>query len=182
MIRLTDTISEYSRHDWRALTAHPMETQKTSRIHEAFLHHSDDANAARFDTLEEQKAKMRQIQEFHMGGRGWSDIAYHYVIFQPGKADVARIFAGRRLSAVPAAQEEHNTNTLAICVVGDFTPGHDTLDRNTRYAIEVLLRRYPQLKTLGGHRQVVSTSCPGANIMRYLPRIADAVDLRVYKP
>jgi hypothetical protein len=91
---------------------------------------------------------------------------------------------------VPAAQQGHNTGTVAICVVGDFRSGHDQLKDNTRFAIEVLLKWLQNhddsrfdlpLRTLGGHGDVFPTECPGANIRRAIPTIAGAADLSVFK-
>jgi N-acetylmuramoyl-L-alanine amidase len=184
-IALTPTITLFSRADWGARAPRAMADQGNPR--EAFLHHSDDDPDAtrRIDSLEEQKAKMRQIQNYHMDTKGWSDIAYHYIVQQAyGNIPNARIFAGRDIDKVPAAQEGHNTGTLAICVVGDFSQGGNDLKSNTRYAIEVLLNRdsrsFLSLRVLGGHRDVVATSCPGINIYRDIPTIADAVNLAVY--
>lgn len=182
MLKLTDTISLYSRADWRARDPRPMDYQGWD-AHEAFLHHSADALPEAYYDLERQKAKMQSIQNYHMDTKGWSDIAYHFVIFQPyGSIPYARIFQGRERCWVPAAQEGHNFGTLPICVVGDFTPGHDWLQRNTRYAIEVLLNYYPKLTTLGLHRDVYQTECPGDNIAGQLQPILDATNLRRFKP
>lgn len=173
------SIKLYSRADWHARQPRAMAVQGS--FTEAFIHHSDDTNAARLLNFNAQAAKMRQIQDYHMDTKGWSDIAYHFVVFQPyGVLVRARIFEGRRLTAVPAAQEGHNSNTLAICVVGDYQSLNE-VKRNTRYAIEQLLSEFPELGTLGGHRDVVSTTCPGDRLYREIPRIAGAVDLSVYK-
>ena len=167
----------YKRAEWRARPARPMTPQQAPR--EAFIHYTDDVQVSRWDTLAKQKDKMRQIQSFHMDGRGWSDIAYHYVVFQPyGSLRRARVFQGRVSGYVPAAQEGHNTGTIAICVVAG--PGVK-IKRNTRYAIEQVIRRHPSLRTVGGHRDVVATSCPGDDLYAQIPTIARAARVRVYK-
>lgn len=167
-----------TRREWGAAApARAMDMQ--ARPTEAFLHYSDDVAVGGIDTLAEQAAKARAIQDFHLHGRGWSDIAYHYLVFQPyGRLRRARVFAGRGDRFVPAAQAGHNTGTLAICVVAG--PGVP-LKRNTRYVIEQLLRRYPSVKTVGGHRDVVATDCPGESITNALPRIAGAAGKRLYR-
>jgi hypothetical protein len=181
MIELTPNIHLYEREEWGARYWREYVDQGW-RASEAFLHHGAEPGGRSVDHLAEQKSAMRGIQNFHMDVRGWDDIAYHYVVFQPyGDIPFARIFAGRPRNHVPAAQEHHNTGTLAICVYGDFSAGHDVLEDNTIHAIEVLLRRFPRLETLGPHSAVVDTDCPGANIRREIPRIAKAVDLSVYK-
>jgi N-acetylmuramoyl-L-alanine amidase-like protein len=145
---------------------------------EAFLHHTVDGDAAALNSEAEQSAHMRAIQRDHFD-RGWSDIGYHFVLFQPfPPLRHARVFEGRDTHKVPAAQAGHNTGTLAIAVVGDFTT--DTLQRNTRYAVELVLRMHPALETVGGHRDVTPTACPGDGIYRWLDRIADAAGVRRY--
>jgi hypothetical protein len=121
-----------------------------------------------------------------MDVRGWSDISYHYVIFQPFNDVPARVFEGRKVRYVPAAQAGHNTGTLAVCVFGNFDH-EDSVKRNTRYAIEMLLTRKPSrtgagdVKTLGGHRDVVGTECPGDTLYAQIPRICDAINMRRYR-
>lgn len=178
---LTENIRVYARSDWGARA--PRETTPQPRApREAFLHHSASPGGQR--TLIKQKQTMRGFQDLHMGpSRGWSDIAYHFVVFQPfGGVRYARIFEGRDWRAIPAAQDGRNSGTLAICVVGNFEG--EELKRNTRYAIAQLLVKHPAaraVRTVGGHRDVVRTTCPGRNVMRWIPRIADAADLKVYR-
>jgi hypothetical protein len=176
------TVRVYTRTDWDARPPRAMNLQPSAPT-EAFVHHSADPRPEAFDRLAEQKAHMRAIQDFHMDVRGWSDIAYHLVVFQPyGNIDKARIFEGRSWSYVPAAQEGHNTGTLAVCAIGDFRS--DELKRNTRYAIGRLLISHDgahAIKVLAGHRDVDATDCPGDKLYRWIPRIADAADLRVHR-
>jgi hypothetical protein len=168
----------YDRDRWHARAPRPMSRQGAPS--EAFIHHSDEPNAERLVTLAKQSEHMRAIQNFHMGPeRGWSDIGYHYVVFQPyGKLNRARIFEGRKVGFVPAAQLGHNTGTLAICVVGNLE--HDTLKQATRDAIEQLLKIFPSVHTLGGHRDVTPTSCPGKHGYAAVPELAHAAGIKTY--
>ena len=178
----SETIRVYSRKDWGARAPRPM-TDQPGAPREAFLHHSDGDRAESLRTLNAQKQRLRGIQAFHMDERGWSDVAYHFVLFQPyGNLKYARIFEARDWRKVPAAQLGRNSGTLAVCVVGDFTS--DVLKRNTRYAIELLLTTHPagaQLRTLGGHRDVGATTCPGDGVYRWLPKIAEVVGLSLFR-
>lgn len=168
----------YSRERWNARAPKLMTSQAAPT--EAFIHHSDDIGASRWDTFAEQAEHMRGLQNFHMDTRGWSDIAYAYVVFQPyGKLTRARVFEGRDWHKVPAAQLGHNTGTLPICVVGDFE--RDGVKRNTRYVVEQILRVHPSVKMLGGHRDVTPTTCPGAHLYAAVPVIAGAAGVRTYR-
>lgn len=168
----------YSRSEWGA------RAPKGELLHqdppgEAFVHYSDDTNAASLKNFNAQAAKARQIQAYHLDAKGWNDIGYHYLVFQPyGFLRRARVFQGRYADQIPAAQIYHNAGTLAICVVAG--PGNK-LKRNTRFQIEELLRKHKSVQTLGGHRDVVATSCPGDEIYSWLPTIARAALVKVYK-
>src|SRR2546425_338525 len=50
------------------------------------------------------------IARFHIETRGWSGIAYNYLIYEDG-----RIFAARPLDVVPACVKGHNEERLCIC-------------------------------------------------------------------
>lgn len=106
---------------------------------------------------------MRDTQRFHMDTRGWSDFAYNYAIFPSG-----RIYAGRTFQYVPAAQEGHNTNTVAVCcVIGapDQIPApmRETLREFVRWAEDYAHR---ELK-VRGHRDVGQTTCPGDRLFEF---------------
>lgn len=175
----------YSRDDWHAAKPQPTMSQTLNSVTEVFIHHSDDTNAEVVNSLPVQKTAMQRTQQFHMKTRGWSDIAYHFVVFQEyGSIPLARVFAGRALSAVPAAQLDHNVGTLAICVYGNFET--DLVKPSTRFAIEETINHARKLgmhnlHKLGGHRDVVATSCPGKNLYSQLPRIAQVINLQLYK-
>ena len=185
MQKLTDTVALYSREDWGARKPGPM-TEQGWDAHEVFIHHTDDT-ATWLDSLDDQKKRMRGYQDFHMNVRGWSDIGYHAVVFpdfktHSGTEVPARVFQGRDRNKVPAAQEGHNSGTLAIAVVG---AADARMSRNTRYAVEAyinwLKREGAPLRELGGHRDVTATQCPGDGIYsKDLPVIRDATNLRKY--
>jgi hypothetical protein len=169
----------YSRRFWGARPpARAMSAQ--SPPHEAFVHHSDNAQANHVNSGPEMKAAMRGIQNFHLDVRGWSDIAYHYVVFQhqDGQERGAHVFKGRDPHFVPAAQLNHNTGTLAICVYGNLMT--DGVHPGTIEAIAAILGEHAELITVGGHRDVTSTSCPGDHLYRALDSIAHAAGLQRY--
>lgn len=170
----------YERGEWKA--ARPGEMTQQGPPLEGFLHHSDDPDGREYDTLAKQMGKMRAIQRFHMQTRGWSDIAYAYIVFQyVGTKNMRvepRVFRGREVKFAPAAQLNHNTRTLPICVVGNGES--EVLHDETREVIAALLRKHPSVKTFGGHRNVVSTDCPGKRFFAAVPSIAKMAGIRVY--
>jgi hypothetical protein len=188
MYELTPTIHVYEREDWHARTPKPMDRQDPPR--EAFIHHGaeTDRDAQAVGTIAEVLAAMRGIQNFHMDGRGWSDIGYHYVVFQPhGKLKHAVICEARLVHFVPAAQLGHNTGTFAVCVYGTIDSG-DKLEDNTVWALSRLLSGVragmtgaASLRTVGGHRDVTQTECPGNLLYSSLPRIAADSHLAAFR-
>jgi hypothetical protein len=169
-------VFHYRRHEWTDTAPggstgnHPVE---------AFIHYDSTPDAERVVNLAMQKNAMRNILRSHVSGNGWADIGYHYVIFQPwGNLSIARVFDARPVDRIPAAQLNHNTNTLAIQVYAG--PG-DKLKPLTQRAILALLKRYPGVRTLGGHRDVVATACPGDVIYNHIPALARKASLRVFR-
>lgn len=170
----------FTRQSWdarRARRSHPQGPPT-----QAFLHHSADVSGKTYNTFAKQCAKMRAVQNFHMDdpSRRWDDIGYSFVVFQHLGVQAPRIdpriFTGRGSSQIPAAQEDYNTGTLAICVVGDGV--HEALAPATVKAIADLIRRYPTIKRLRGHDQNPEhpheTECPGKRFKASIPTIARA--------
>lgn len=166
----------YTRAEWGAEPAKPR--QDGNHPHEAFLHHTADRSSV--VTFNQAAATVHRIQVGHMHRPDdpFSDIGYHFVIFQPTeKHPRGMVFQGRPVEYMPAAQLGHNPNTLAIAVQGDG--GRDALQPHTRYLFEQLVRVYgPDVRAVGGHRDVVNTDCPGDRFYAALDHIADALNVR----
>lgn len=160
-----------SRHTWGARKGGPYSTQPTPK--ETFIHYSA-GQGKHIDTYAEQKSAMSAIQGLHMNNNGWSDIGYHFVVFQPwGRFKIARVFQGRPLNAIPAAQAGHNTGTVAVCVV---MQNGEKLKWQTKAKLRSLVRRLPP--NVRGHYEVVATSCPGTALKAYLPTLRKAAKKR----
>lgn len=96
------------------------------------------------------------IKDWHVRGRGWSDVGYHYFITKAGVVQ-----AGRPLEQVPAAQSSHNTGTIAICLHGleerNFTQAQFKALRNLCSEIN---EAYDGNVTFHGHNEVAAKACP----------------------
>jgi N-acetylmuramoyl-L-alanine amidase len=160
----------HTRKEWGAQPSRDATAvQDPGQIREVFIHHSAGFGKS-IDTVAEQKSLLRQMQDFHQQTRGWADIAYHYIVFQPyGMLTRATIYEGRPLHTVPAAQEGHNTGTCAICVV---QADPEAAKWNTVWRVGRLALRIKSAKRVRGHYEVSQTSCPGSAIRRHLDRIA----------
>lgn len=184
-----------SRKGWGARKPRPRTRQAASSVREFFIHwpgavpnswrelvHHDellrklagaDPDAHPLDVLRhintpaEERATMRAIQNFHMDTRGWSDFAYTY-----GVMPTARAYMGRGLAYVPAAQERHNTGTVACCV---FLGPNDRVTPEIAAAIKWLRRHVEQHAhhrvDVRPHRAVTPTECPGPRLTELANRL-----------
>lgn len=115
---------------------------------------------------------VRSIQNFHMDFRGWSDIAYSFVIDR----DTLVVYEGRGWGVRPGSQSNYNTGTWSVCVMGSFNshiPSEgllDTIVALIRHGVD--LGHLPRTLT-GGHRDAPgqSTECPGSNLHGSIPAI-----------
>lgn len=178
---LGDGVRLWTRTEWRAKRPRKMTEHQTLR--EVFIHHTDTADAEALNSLAEQKAAMRGFQAFHQNVKRFADLGYAFVIFQPyGGLTNARVFQGRLTKFVPAGQLRHNTGTVPICVVGDFQGDDGVKDATITAIIQTIWHvqehHNNSLVTVGGHRDVVATSCPGDTLYRKIPEIARKAGLR----
>ena len=103
--------------------------------------------------------------------RGWSCIGYHYVIRKDGTVEV-----GRPHWTVGAHAYGHNSHTIGVHVCGNFEIGEPTSEQ-----IESLAMLLANLCTdygltidrdhIVGHRELMSTACPGRNLFSQLDTI-----------
>lgn len=138
------------------------------------VHHSVtalQATASRAD----QAAAVRGIQAYHMDGRGYCDIAYHFAVTADGT-----VWEGREARLLGAHTGSHNTNNAGIVFVGcfhptsdcnglgDLTPPQAMLDGGGT-AIGNIARHYGiaiNADNVIGHRDNPdqTTACPGDNL------------------
>jgi hypothetical protein len=116
-------------------------------------------------------SRVRGIQRYHMDTNHWLDIAYNFLICKHGY-----VFEGRGWGIRSSATGNANSYTLACCFLGDDTVARDDLTYLGRAAMvdvgREFVRRYGLdgsiLTTFNGHRNYMSTSCPGDQIMTYI--------------
>ncbi len=155
------------REEWGAKPAkEPYEPMLPYRI---TLHHTSGIqpmNAA------DAEAELRFIQDFHQNGRGWSDIAYHFLI--DGAGD---IFEGRPETVIGSHTLHHNDGNIGIALMGNYQPPKS--DRVTQAERDALVRLGRYLvqhygidpDSLKGHRDYRRTDCPGDNVYVLIPAL-----------
>lgn len=110
-------------------------------------------------------ARVRGIQRYHqesdqLAPGGACDIGYTWLVCRHGYT-----FVGRGWRTLPAATGAANAYTVAVCFLGNDTPGRRDVTPEARAAIRDLrgwVREHaPNFEGVRGHRDFMSTSCPG---------------------
>jgi len=137
-----------------------------------FVHHTVSQEC---DDLTSCSARLRSIQNFHMNGRGWSDIGYSFLVGSDG-----RIYEGRGFNVAGAHTPPFNSRGYAVSFIGDFsakspTPAalraaQDLILVRWRTPLQLLIEGFKCAKRKSkisstyevfGHRQTKNTACPG---------------------
>lgn len=113
--------------------------------------------------------RVKNIQNFHMDGRKWTDIAYSFLICKHGV-----VFEGRGYGIRTAANGTNagNQSDLAICFLGDDTKDRDDITDAGRQGLREFIVRSRELGKVGnglrGHRDWKATACPGDELYGWL--------------
>jgi hypothetical protein len=157
-----------SRSEWGART--PKSIKRISKTPRVWAHHT--AGSIDQGSNNRWSDDLRSIQSYHMGVRGWSDIAYSFLIDKTGQ-----IFEGRGALISGAHTAGDNSKSHAICFIGNYQ-NYGLSDKAQESAVWLLSHGYKQgwwanPEFHGGHRQApgASTACPGNHVMAALPNI-----------
>lgn len=98
---------------------------------------------------------MEIMRQWHKE-RGWRDVGYHYFIRKDGVIE-----DGRSLEETPAAQQGHNTGTIAICLHGLKRENFTKAQFESVIALcQAIDRAYDNQLTFHGHCEVSAKTCP----------------------
>lgn len=118
------------------------------------------------------KAKVSEIRRWHVEGRGWSDIGYHYVIDRDGT-----VVEGRPVERTGAHVKGHNANSIGICLIGghggastdafldNFTQDQDEAIRELVFKLRM---QFPSIDKTTGHNQYAAKACPCFSVPAWL--------------
>lgn len=102
-----------------------------------------------------------EIRRWHVEGRGWRDIGYHYVIKLDGTIEF-----GRGLDDIGSHTSGHNKGSIGVCYVGGLDSEGNPSDTRTTEQVEslyllmaVLVRMFPGV-SIYGHRDFANKACP----------------------
>lgn len=144
-----------SRTEWGARPPRNRSTTTWSQRTEFVVHYSEGPTTQ----------SVKSIQAFHMNTRGWSDIAYNFLVDTAG-----RIYEGRGWTVVGAHATGHNTSGLGVCFIGRNGDATPEAKRAIRWLYDEACRRAGRRLAKRGHGQLSgnSTSCPGAQLLDWV--------------
>ena len=113
-------------------------------------------------TREDQAIPVETIREWHVDGRGWSDIGYHFYIELDGS-----IKKGRDIDKSGAHCKWHNRNYIGVCYCGGVeSDGKTPKDTRTQIQKESLIHVLKTLKAMYpdaiiySHNEFANKACP----------------------
>jgi len=151
----------------------------------AIVHHTVGTNNYR---PADSVGIVQGILAYHTQGRGWCDIGYNFLVDRFG-----RVFEGRaggiRKPVRGAHAGDFNTNTMGVSMMGNFD--NVRLPRRLKNAMVRLIgwrlgtnyvnprgtvrMHGSRIKRISGHRDVMSTACPGLHGYQWLPQLRKRV-------
>jgi len=107
------------------------------------------------------------IRRWHVNGRGWSDIGYHYLIDIDGTVE-----KGRPITKIGAHCSGQNRGSIGICYVGgmskDMKKAKDTRTQAQKDSLiklmHELIYKYNKDMTIHGHNEYANKACPSFNV------------------
>jgi len=113
-------------------------------------------------TIEGQDIDSKTIRGWHVNGRGWSDIGYHYIVRLNGDIE-----AGRPIERMGAGVRGHNRDTIHVCYIGGVDEDMNPKDTRTPEQKESIIKLIKRIKsklnnkiTTHGHNEFSSKACP----------------------
>lgn len=139
-----------TRSEWGA--AKPTRRHAIERTPRLWLHHTAGPTGQ----------SLPIIQRYHQGTKGWTDIAYSFLVDTQGRA-----YEGRGPLVAGGHTAGDNTTSHAICAIGDFstkTPPAPMIETIAALTAHGHRQGWWSTKSItGGHRQApkAATACPG---------------------
>uniref|UniRef100_A0A3Q0T324 Peptidoglycan recognition protein 5 n=1 Tax=Amphilophus citrinellus TaxID=61819 RepID=A0A3Q0T324_AMPCI len=157
-----------SRQEWGAVTPKQKEALKRSASR-VVVHHTAYPSCK---DLAECKTCLVSIQRYHMKDRKFDDIGYNFLVAGDGT-----VFEGRGWGVVGAHTKDHNSDSLGIAFMGNFS---NTPSKKAIVAVKQLLQSGVSAGflqpgfALYGHRDLGNTECPGEKLYAALPQLRSA--------
>ncbi|XP_026476995.1 peptidoglycan-recognition protein LB-like [Ctenocephalides felis] len=132
----------------------------TSTLSHVIIHHSVSPGPCGGSGQATCASAMKSMQNYHQQTNGWADIGYSFAVGGDGK-----IYQGRGWKVVGAHAPGYNFNSVGICLIGNWSdklPSQAMLTAvKNLISCGVAEGHLKKDYVLLGHRQAVSTECPG---------------------
>jgi hypothetical protein len=153
--------------------------QYAKKVSKFIIHHT----ATTKDLKNPEKA-IKNIYKYHALNRGWGDVGYNYFIDTKGRVYEGR-FGGE--GVVGAHAGNGNTGSIGIALLGDYE--NNDLPNTVVAALAKFISEKAKIHKVNvtgktefrgeksdniiGHKDVMATQCPGANLYAKLPLIRE---------
>lgn len=161
------------RAEWNAVT--PKDDYESHNPARITFHHTAGRKPA---TVQAAYAEVQFIQDYHINGKKWNDIGYHFLVDPFGT-----IFEGRPVGVIGAHVLHKNPANIGISVLGNYHPpvSHEPEFSSLAGVVDVgyyLARTYAiPSSEFFGHRDIGASSCPGDKLYSYKEYLRDAIFL-----
>ena len=122
------------------------------------VHHSGGTDK---NPLADTSHHTAQIMESWHLAKGWEGLGYHYVIHKDGA-----VWLGRPEHYHAAHTSGHNTDSIGICLAGNFDATLPTKEQtdSLRTLLKDILNRHPSIKDVFPHRKFSNKTCYGKRL------------------
>ena len=113
-----------------------------------------------------------QAANFHINGRNWAGLGYHYAIEENGLIKQAHY-----PNVISYHTGGHNTYTIGIALAGDKSqePLTQAQFNSLVELIKSLKITLPNIKAVKAHSDFSATECPSDNVRKYIPQLNELV-------
>ena len=123
-----------------------------------------NGGATRIQSHDRCPGVVRQIQSYHIDGRGWVDIGYNLLVCPHGT-----VFEGRGIDAVGAHCVDHNRTGYGVqAMIGQGEHPTPAMLATLAAVRDMLAARSGHPLALRGHRDGMSTTCPGDELYAWV--------------
>jgi hypothetical protein len=159
------------RSDWTAYPPNFAQMRRMNGVQRITVHHTAWKTEA--DAWSPTAGELEHIREFHSGtgekDRGWTDIAYHFVVDRAG-----RVWQARPLAYQGAHVKGRNEHNLGIVLLGNFdlqSPSAAQLIALSNFIVFVRGLYGVPLDEVYTHGELGKTGCPGKRLQAFMDRV-----------
>lgn len=130
-----------------------------------------------YQNIGKRELKAQHTKPKQWGGRGWSDIGYHYVIRRSGQIELGRDLDGDNQvdDDIGAHAFGWNTNSIGICLIGGINSKGESeanFTQNQMVALRAFLvakkEQYPNARIMGHRDTGARKDCPSFDFQHWL--------------